>query len=398
MISNAKLMKKKSRIHSLDLLRGFALLGILIMNIILFSNIGTGYINPTIGAGLEGYNKYFHGFSHLFADMRFMSIFSMLFGAGVVLFTRNIATKKKSEKAFHYRRMFFLLLFGFIHAYLIWMGDILVMYAICGSLVFLMKNWKIKTQLIVASIFFCIPILFSFSTYFFTPQEMLEEIFAFWIPTTEHVNKEIDAYRSSYIDHLPIRITEAIGLQTKLFVLHHLWRILSMMLLGMVLFKKGILSAEKSKKYYFKLAGWGIGIGLLISSMSLFRAYGKEWDGIWYMNVGHFYNYIASLLMALGYIGIIMLWSKSQIFEGLKNRFAAAGRMAFTNYILSSLLCTFIFYGNGLGYFAYLDRMEQWLVILIVWAIILIISPLILHKYKQGPLEWMWRRLTYLNS
>ncbi len=390
--------QKSIRIHSLDELRGFALLGILIMNIISFSNIGIGYMNPNLGAGIEGYNKWFHGFSFLFADMRFMSIFSMLFGAGLILFCKNIAAKNKSEKAFHYRRMFFLLLFGFIHAYLIWMGDILVMYAICGSIVFLMRNWKVKTQLIVAGIFFCIPILFSLSTYFFTPQAMLEEIFAFWNPSSEELNKELAAYRSSYMDQLPMRISAAIGLQTKLFILEQLWRILAMMLIGMVLFKKGILSAEKSKSYYIKMASLGLIIGLLISATALYRAYGKNWDGIWFMNIGHYYNYIASLCMALGYIGLIMLWSKSTIFEKLKNRFAAAGRMAFTNYILSSVICTFIFYGHGLGYFGYLDRMEQWIIILIVWAIILIISPILLNKYRQGPLEYAWRRLTYLGS
>jgi len=387
----------KSRIHSLDQLRGFALLGILIMNIISFSNIGIGYMNPSIGAGLEGYNKWVHAFSYLFADMRFMSIFSVLFGAGIILFSKNILVRNKSEKGYHYRRMFFLLLFGFIHAYLIWMGDILVMYAICGSIVFLMRNWKIRTQLIVAAILFFIPVLFSLANYMFTPQEILEDIFAFWTPTLEQTNIELATYRGSYLGQLPTRISAAIGLQSKVFILEQVWRILSMMLLGMVLFKKGVLSAEKSNKFYYKLLTFGMITGLLISATSLIRAYDKNWDGIWYMNVGHYYNYIASLCMALAYIACIMLWSKSNLFEGLKNRFAAVGRMAFTNYILSSLICTFIFYGHGLGYFGHLDRLEQWVVILLVWTIILIISPLILKRYQQGPLEWLWRRLTYFN-
>jgi uncharacterized protein len=126
----------KNRIHSLDLLRGFAVLGILIMNITSFSQISMAYMNPTIGAGLEGYNQYFHAFNYIFADTRFMSIFSMLFGAGVVLFTQRIEAKGKRVAALHYKRMFWLLLFGLIHAYFIWVGDILVTYAICGSLVF----------------------------------------------------------------------------------------------------------------------------------------------------------------------------------------------------------------------------------------------------------------------
>ena len=121
----------KNRIHSLDLLRGFAVLGILIMNITSFSQISMAYMNPTIGAGLEGYNQYFHGFNYIFADTRFMSIFSMLFGAGVVLFTQRIEAKGKRVAALHYKRMFWLLLFGLIHAYFIWVGDILVTYAIC---------------------------------------------------------------------------------------------------------------------------------------------------------------------------------------------------------------------------------------------------------------------------
>ena len=109
-----------NRIHSLDLLRGFAVLGILIMNITNFSHVNVAYMNPTIGAGLEGYNQYFHAFNYIFADTRFMSIFSILFGAGVVLFTNNAESKGKRAGVLHFKRMFWLLFFGFVHAYLIW--------------------------------------------------------------------------------------------------------------------------------------------------------------------------------------------------------------------------------------------------------------------------------------
>ena len=114
------------------------------------------------------------------------------------------------------------------------------------------------------------------------------------------------------------------------------------------------------------------------------------------MNVGHFYNYIASLCVALGYIGLIMLWSKTNILIGLQSRLKAVGKLAFTNYILTSLICTFIFYGHGLGLFATMDRLEQMGIVIIVWMILLIISPMILEKHKRGPLESIWRRFTYL--
>ncbi|MBN4065850.1 DUF418 domain-containing protein [Candidatus Amoebophilus asiaticus] len=384
------------RIQSLDLLRGFALLGILIMNIISFSDIGTGYINPTVGAGLEGYNGWIHGFSHLFADMRFMSIFSMLFGAGILIFSDNAVEKGKTAWKFHYRRMLLLIVIGFIHSYLIWMGDILVGYAICGSIVFLMRKWKTRTLFIVGGIFFVIPVLLSLMTYFFTPKEQLVEIFKFWVPTQEEVDWEILAYRGSYMDQMSPRMAGAIKLQTFIFFIEYMWRVLSMMLLGMILYRKGIMSAQRDNGFYQKLLFIGLMAGLVISGTGLYRAYILDWNGVWYMNVGHHYNYIASIFVALAYIGLIMLWNKSNILKGLKSRLSAVGRLAFTNYILTSIICTFIFYGHGLGLFATMDRLHQWGIILSVWALLLLISPVILKKYKRGPLEWVWRKLTYL--
>ncbi len=395
-MNKLKSINTNQRIESIDLLRGFALLGILIMNIISFSHIGTGYMNPTVGAGIEGYNGIIHGFSYLFADMRFMSIFSILFGAGILIFSDNALKKEMNAGVYHYRRMFLLLCFGLIHAYLIWMGDILVMYAICGCIAYLMRNWSIRKLLILGSVFFVIPILFSLSTYFFMPQEELQEIFKFWTPTQEEIDVEILAYQGSYMGQLKPRISSAIELQTLVFLIETSWRVLSMMMLGMILYRKGILSAQKEKIFYQRFLIKGLASGLAFSAAGLYAAYSFEWDGVWYMNVGHFYNYIASLAVALGYIGLIMLWSKTNFLMGLQSRLKAVGRLAFTNYILTSLICTFIFYGHGLGLFSTLDRLEQMGIVLVVWMILLIISPMILEKYKRGPLESIWRKFTYL--
>ncbi len=385
------------RINSLDLLRGFAILGILIMNIISFSHFGTGYLNPKLGAGIEGYNAWFHGFSHLFADMRFMSLFSILFGAGVMLFSENAEKKGIKVAKYHYRRMFFLLVFGLIHAYLIWMGDILTQYAICGSLVFLLRKAKTRTLIIIASILFTIPILLSLLTYYGTPQSMLEDIFSFWTPTQDEIDSETNAYRGSYLDQMAPRVEGALMLQTTQFFFEAMWRISAIMILGMILFRKGVLSASLPKGWYQRLFVIAFSVGLFISAVGLNRAYQKDWEGIWYMNIGHQYNYIGSLFMALGYIGLVMLWSLSDsVLPGLKNRLQAVGRMAFTNYIGTSILCITIFYGHGLGLFGKLDRLQQWGVILSIWILILYTSPLILKKYKQGPLEWLWRKFTYL--
>lgn len=387
----------KNRIHSLDLIRGFAVLGILIMNITSFSQISMAYMNPTIGAGLEGYNQYFHGFNYIFADTRFMSIFSMLFGAGVVLFTQRIEAKGKRVAALHYKRMFWLLLFGLIHAYFIWPGDILVAYAICGSLVFFFRKKSIRTLFIMAVILFLIPISLNFMTYYGMPKDALESTFAFFYPSTEQIAVQTKIMQGSYLEQMPLRLENALELQTLVFMIEIFWRTSAMMLLGMILYRKGILSAEKSTEYYKKMIWVGFVPGLILSSIGLSQVYASEWSGAYVMNIGANYKFVSGLFMALGYIGLVIWIYKKGIFKKFQNRLQATGRMAFTNYIGMSVICILIFNGHGLGLFGTLDRLQQFLIVIAVWVLILIISPLVLKKHQFGPLEWLWRKLTYFS-
>ena len=387
----------KNRIHSLDLIRGFAVLGILIMNITSFSQINMAYMNPTIGAGLEGYNQYFHGFNYIFADTRFMSIFSMLFGAGVVLFTQRIEAKGKRVATLHYKRMFWLLLFGLIHAYFIWAGDVLVAYAICGSLVFFFRKKSIRTLFIMAVILFLVPISLNFLTFNGMGEKELESTFAFFYPSNEQIALETKIMQGSYLGQMPLRLENAIGLQTIVFMINTFWRTSAMMLLGMILYRKNILSADKSTAYYKNMIWVGFVPGLIISIVGLNQVYSSEWSGSYVMNIGANYKFISGLFMALGYIGLLIWIYKKGIFKKLQNRLQATGRMAFTNYISMSVICTLIFNGHGLGLFGTFDRLYQFLIVIAVWLIILIISPLVLKKFKHGPLEWLWRKLTYFS-
>ena len=389
--------KSNNRIHSIDLLRGFAVLGILIMNITNFSQVNIAYMNPTIGAGLEGYNQYFHSFNYIFADTRFMSIFSVLFGAGVVLFTRNAETKGKLAGLLHYKRMFWLLLFGFVHAYFIWPGDILVSYAICGCLIFFLRKKSIRTLLVTSIILFIIPLTFNLMTYYGMTSDELKSIFAFFHPTSEQIATEIKTMQGSFLEQMPIRLEYAIQFQTLVFLIETFWRTTSMMLLGMILFRKGILSADKSMIYYKNMMLAGFIPGLIISLIGLNQAYDYEWSGAYVMNIGANYKLVSGVFMALGYIGLVMWFFKKGVFKNLQNRLQATGRMAFTNYIGMSLICTLIFNGHGLGLFGTFDRLQQFLVVISIWVLILIISPLVLKKYRFGPLEWMWRKLTYFS-
>ena len=386
-----------NRIHSLDLLRGFAVLGILIMNITNFSHVNVAYMNPTIGAGLEGYNQYFHAFNYIFADTRFMSIFSILFGAGVVLFTNNAELKGNRAGVLHLKRMFWLLLFGFVHAYLIWEGDILVTYAICGCLIFLLRKKTIQALLILTIILFIVPITFNLMTYYGLTMDELESTFAFFHPSYEQIAIEIKVMQGSFLEQMPIRLENAIEFQTFVFLIETFWRTTSLMLLGMILYRKGILSADKSIGYYNKMILIGFGIGLIVSLIGLNQSYNSEWSGAYVMSIGANYKIVSGLFMAIGYIGFVMLCFKKGVFKKLQNRLQATGRMAFTNYIGMSIICTLIFNGHGLGLYGTLDRLQQFLIVGAIWVLILIVSPLVLKKYRFGPLEWLWRKLTYFS-
>ena len=168
-----------------------------------------------------------------------------------------------------------------------------------------------------------------------------------------------------------------------------------MMLLGMALFKLGILSAKRSDNFYLQMILFGLIPGCLIITFGVWENFHADWPMDYSMFIGNQFNYIGSVGVALGYIAIVMLICKSVKYEGFKNLFGAVGKMAFTNYILMSLIAMFIFYGNGLGMYGQIERKFQILIVFGIWIIIMIISPLWLKKFRFGPLEWLWRVLTY---
>jgi len=387
--------QSSERILSLDLIRGIAVLGILLMNISSFSMIGQAYINPTIMGGLEGANKWVHQFNYIFANQKFMSIFSILFGAGIVLFSERVIAKGFSAAKYYYRRLFFLLIFGLIHAYLIWMGDILVAYSLCGAIAFLFRNTRPTIILIVAMLIFSVPPLMNISWFMFVPVEEINESLSWWpMPEAEIANR-LSIMRGGFMDIQPVRFEGAVELQTVYFGFHTFWRALSMMLIGMYLYKKYILQARKANSYYTKLAIVGFVVGLAFCYHGVSKAYEHNWDAAHGFVYTEIFNYIGSLFLALSYIALICLWSNSSGGQKLKSLLMKAGKMAFTVYILTSVICTFFFYGYGLGYIGYFDRVAQLLTVIVVWVVLLMFTHFYSQRFGQGPLEKLWRKLTY---
>ena len=386
----------KERIQSLDLIRGIAVLGILIMNITSFSAISMSYLNPNLGPGIEGYNAWIHGFSYLFADMRFMSIFSILFGVGMMIFVSNVENRGLMAAKFHYRRMLFLGVIGLLHAYLIWMGDILVPYAICACFVFMIRKWSSRTLIFLATIFFFVPLVMNLMLWFgLSPEELFRTFDTVWNPSIAEQTQEILAYRGPYLGQLEVRAEGAQAMQTYLFIGEGFWRYSSMMILGILLHRWSWFLDCKSKTWHLRFGLIILCSGLFIAGTGLFQSYKVDWYGPWALTIGHQYTYVSSLFVALAYISLFIYWSQTNILIGVQDRLQKVGRMAFTNYILSSIICTLICYGHGFGLFGKLDRLEQWLLVILVWVLILLGSHLILNKHKQGPLEAIWRRWTY---
>lgn len=387
-----------SRILSLDVLRGVAVLGILIMNIQHFSMPMAAYSNPTAYGDFEGINRWIWILSHMLASEKFMSIFSMLFGAGVVLFNEGAIQKGMPDVVLHYRRMGWLLLFGLLHAYLLWSGDILVAYSLCGMLVFVFRKKNNRALLSWAALFFMVPLILEQAMAFslpFWPEENLIEMKQNWMPDEEQLAATLEAYRGSFLDQLKYRSGEALFMQTGIFLMSTFWRITSMMLLGMVLYRRGILSAQRSSRFYGRLALAGLGAGYMLSGIGVHQVFAHDWEMSYSMFRGHAFNYVGSLGVALGYTALVMLICRSSSWVRFTSPLAALGRMAFTNYILMSVLAGMVFYGHGFGLFGSVERQGQVLILAGIWVLILLGSPLYLKYRHQGPLEWLWRKLTY---
>jgi uncharacterized protein len=387
------------RIESLDVLRGFAILGILLMNIQSFSMIGAAYFNPTAYGDLSGINRLVWVLSHLFADTKFISIFSMLFGAGIVLFASRLERRGVGPGPVHYRRTIWLLLIGLAHGFLLWPGDILAVYGIVGLIVYLFWRRSPKALLITGVIVTSVVIgLYTMANFGlqFSPPEALEGLRSFWSPSAEEVAAEVAGYGGTWSQQMPFRSREMTSMLTMSFFFYMLWRTGGMMLIGMALYKWGVLSAERSRRFYAWMITVGFVVGFPLVGLGIVRRFADGWSLPYSFFNGSLYNYVGSAFIAVGYVAVVMLIVKTGVLERARCRLAAAGRMAFSNYLLQTLICTTIFFGNGFGLFGSVPRWGQLLVVFGVWAFELWFSTFWLERFRFGPAEWLWRTLTYM--
>ena len=386
------------RIQALDVLRGFAVLGILVMNIRSYAMPSSAYFFPVAYGDLEGINYWVWYLSDLFFNLKLISIFSMLFGAGVILMHDRASAAGRGWTGLHYRRMGVLWLIGMVHAYLFWDGDILVSYAVCGLLLFLFRMVCPSRLLITGLIFLVVGsglmILGGVSAPYWG-EEQFAEFNAEWQPTEEKLEEELAAMTGSWLDEIKHRAPKVLEMHLFIIPYYMFWRGIGMMLLGMAFFRWGWLRGEASRRLYITLIVLGLVVGLPLTAIGIHRQVASGWEPIYSFFLASQFGYWGSILIALGYVGGVMLLFRAKIWQNLTMRFAAVGRMAFTNYLLQTIICTTLFYGRGFGLFGEVERIGQAGIVIFVFVFQLAVSPVWLRHFRFGPVEWLWRSLSY---
>lgn len=454
------------RIQTLDVLRGIAVLGLPIMNMVVFAMPLAAYYNPTVFDGSSYINHFLFSLFHIFADQKFMGLFSLLFGAGIILLAEKRKSKGQGTVFGHYSRMLWLLVFGALHTWFIWFGDILAIYAVIGLFAFPMYKASRKFLLTITIISLSLSVFISSNPYATSAvlgpigkAELLEG----FAPTSEYMasikaqrlspsysenmrpdRKEFqegfhdglnDSSKDGLYDSLndsskngldkntntnpnnsadtkaeetnnkvekpttaqPLQSAEELNPANPAMdqlLIHSILKIFGLMSLGMLLYRSGFLSGQRSTTEYQLLAQFGLIIGMSFTLAALFWNYSHAWQAQAFFEYGMLFSAIGSIAMTLGYVGLIVLAHRNGFFGRATALIANVGQMALSNYLMQSIICILIFYGFGLGLYGSLTRLGLIPIIVLLCAFQIVFSKYWLHFFAQGPFEWLLRTLS----
>lgn len=390
-------VQEKQRFESLDVLRGVGVLGILAVNIQAFAMYFAAYDHPPAHMDVTGINLAIWAVQHTFFELKFITIFSALFGAGIMLMVGE-GEDLTGRRRLHFSRMRWLLLFGLIHAYVFWYGDILTAYAIVGMIAVYFRHMSIKRLLIWGGVWISITglmILLMYASIAMMPEEFTQgQDYTFDTLPAEALDALVERYRAGFLNRMPDNAIMTLMAQLTSLTFFG-GRLIGVMFLGMALFKSGFLTLQWQSRDYVKalLIGGVLGGAMVIGSTAIEIVENFSKKTFW---ISTTLNYVGSLGVALAYASAVMLICQAKIWTPIRDIFANVGRMAFTNYLSQTFIMTLIFVGTpGLGLFGQVERWGQILIVVGVWALQLIWSTLWLKTFTMGPLEWLWRGLAY---
>jgi len=419
-------VSQSERIVIIDSLRGIALLGILMMNMPYFALPYPVPDTLVLRNEWGTINEKTWYFINWFLEGSQRAIFSLLFGAGVILFITRLEKRMSGMMPAEYflRRQLWLLVFGLFNAFvLLWPGDILFQYAICGIIVFVFHRLPVKGLLIAAGV--CLLLMTARenrnlyrdkgiiskgeavarldTTKVKLNDQQKDELGAMTgmreksdsAAQRKEMEKNLREIRGSYAQ----TYNNLSNVSSKLefyYTYYGLWDVLLFMFLGMAFYKSGVLMGQASSKIYWGLFIIGLGAGLLISYFRLQPMLETRFNRFLFVKKVPFEFYeISRTLRSLGIFGLIMLLYKSGWFNWLFRLMQPVGQMAFTNYLMQSLIGAIFFFGIGFGMFGQFQRYEIYYVVGAVWILEIAWSHLWLRYFRFGPLEWLWRSLTY---
>jgi uncharacterized protein len=413
---------QEERIHSLDALRGFALLGILPANVLVFGLYFAAENDPTVAGGVAaGWNLVSWALFRILIAGKMRALFSMAFGASAILLTSRAEARGEGRAAdIYYRRNLWLIGIGLAHAFLLFWGDILYPYAVCGLILFPFRRLPAKKLIAIGVLF----IVFKTGWSAVAAWQQMErrnlaaaadaaekagsklteeEIAARQAlaaqrkvrkPSAEDLEKDARHWRGGPWTVIASRAHElaqwqGLPLYDPMFA--DIW---SMMFIGMGLFKMGVFSAARSFRFYAWMAAIGFLVGLPLNSYDAWLALQSHFDRSTILVTNVVYD-LERLPLALADMAVLMMLCKARALQSLTGRLAAIGQMALSNYILQSVVCTLVFTGYGFALYGQLERYQLYGVVAGCWALSLAASPIWLRHYQFGPLEWCWRSLTY---
>ncbi|HSU53416.1 MAG TPA: DUF418 domain-containing protein, partial [Candidatus Dormibacteraeota bacterium] len=440
------------RVDALDLLRGLAILGIFVMNTWTMSMPQEAYTNPAtyspdwiLGQGfpdvgyalkpLTGVNYWTYFWVHMLADMKFITMFSIMFGAGIVLQSERARVKGKNPWTIHYLRMAVLLCFGLVHSFAFWYGDILTDYAICGLILGPLRLLP-SAVLALAAILMISGV--SGIDYVRTHQsdnvvmvksrdavnqidqlqnkirdgwdaKMLARGEDFMVNQYYNANDyELDIYQGTP-DRNPLQNwwREVLGHRGKTSVVDHTTGFLDWVfprcggciLLGMALQKRRFFHGRWGAAAYALMAAVALPIGWTIVAKGIWYNDANRWneDSLWHNGVE--FNYWGSLFCTFGYMCVGVLFAMAAASRRWLNLalmpLRSVGRMALSNYLTQSVVGTTLFYGHGLGLFGKVSRFGLLPIVFAMWFAQLVASTIWLRYFRQGPLEWLWHSIVY---
>ena len=367
---------------TLDFVRGVAILGILLLNISAFGLPKAAYLNPAWSGSASLSDAWTWALLDLLAQVKFLTLFALLFGAGLQLLLPR-------GKRWIQSRLTLLALLGFIHGLFFWDGDILLAYALVG-----LVSWRmVREAHHVKSLFNTGVVLYLTGIAVLVLLGMISGTAAnrSWAPDAANLQYEqywklhggMEAV-SNRADMLSDNLL-ALGAQ-------YGWQLAGMMLMGAALMRSGWLKGQFSLRHYRRTGALLVAAGMAVNLPAIFAQWYLAWDYRWCAFLLQAPRELSAPLQAIGYAALAWGYWRQLCRFRLVGAIACVGRMALTNYLLQTLICTTLFY--HLGLFMRFDRLQLLAFVPPIWAVNLLVSSLWLRRFRQGPVEWLWRQLT----